>query len=224
MEHIFILDTSQLKDEDLFRRQFRHMPLERQQKITRHKQENDRLRSLGAGIVLHVILRQYGLDSASVKFEYGANGKACVAGRPDIHFNLTHSGNYAAGICGVSPVGIDVETIGKMNERTAKRFFHDREYQYLETAEDPQEKCQRFFRLWVLKESFMKVTGLGMKLPLNAFEIRIQGENIEVVQNVDEKQYYFKEFVLEGSRMAVCGADRPVAAWDPVWIKLDSTL
>lgn len=224
MEHIFILDTSRLRNEDIFRRQFHRMPLERQQKITRHKQENDRLRSLGAGIVLHVILRQYGLESALVKFEYGANGKACVAGRPDIHFNLTHSGNYAAGVCGVSPVGIDVETIGKMNERTAKRFFHDREYQYLESAEDPQEKCQRFFRLWVLKESFMKVTGLGMKLPLNAFEIRIQGENIEVVQNVDEKQYYFKEFVLEGSRMAVCSADRTPAGWEPVWIKPDSIL
>lgn len=224
MEHIFILDISQLRDEAMFHQQFRRMSLERQQKIMRHKQENDRLRSLGAGIVLDAILSQYGLNSASVKLEYGANGKASVAGRPDIHFNLTHSGNYAAGVCGVSPVGIDVETIGTMNERTAKRFFHDGEYQYLESAEEPREKCERFFRLWVLKECFMKVTGLGMRLPLNAFEIRIQEQNIEVVQNVDDKQYYFKEFVLEGSRMAVCSADRPAAVWEPVWIKLDSTL
>ena len=145
-----------------------------------------------------------------------------MAGRPDIHFNLTHSGCYAAGVCGAAPVGIDIEEIGLMKVKVARRFFHEGEYRYLEQMGDGQQKQEAFFRLWVLKESFMKVTGLGMALPLNAFEIRFQGQDIEVVQELDDIRYYFKEFSLENSRMAVCSAGRPVTGWEPVWICLDT--
>lgn len=220
MEHIFIFDVNQLRNQDLFQAHFKCMPKERQEVVMKYKQEDDRLRSLGAGVVLASILKQYKIDFAQAVLEYGPNGKASVAGRPDIHFNLTHSGNYAAGICGVSPVGIDVEMLGALNERTAKRFFHDGEYRYLMEAEDEEERRLRFFRLWVLKESFMKATGLGMKLPLDDFEISISGQDIRVIQKVDGRQYYFKEFALENSRMAVCSADRPVAVWEPAWINL----
>ncbi len=220
MEHIFILNINQLKDEGTFRYYFNEMSRERQDKITQHKMESDRRRSLGAGIALNAILKQYGLNPRETRLEYGTNGKASVAGRPDIHFNLTHSGDYAAGVCGVSPVGIDIEGIGVMKEKVARRFFHEGEYRYLEQIEDGQQKQEVFFRLWVLKESFMKVTGLGMGLALNAFEIRFQGQEIEVAQDVDDMKYYFKEFSLENSRMAVCSAGRPVKDWEPVWIQL----
>lgn len=222
MEHIFILNINQLKDGDTFRYYFNEMSRERQNKIMQFKMEADRLRSLGAGIALHAILKQYGINPRETCLEYGTNGKASVAGRPDIHFNLTHSGCYAAGVCGAAPVGIDIEEIGLMKVKVARRFFHDGEYRYLEQMEDGQQKQEAFFRLWVLKESFMKVTGLGMALPLNAFEIRFQGQDIEVVQELDDIRYYFKEFSLENSRMAVCSAGRPVTGWEPVWIRLDT--
>ena len=139
MEHIFILNINQLKDEGTFRYYFNEMSRERQDKITQHKMESDRRRSLGAGIALNAILKQYGLNPRETRLEYGTNGKASVAGRPDIHFNLTHSGDYAAGVCGVSPVGIDIEGIGVMKEKVARRFFHEGEYRYLEQIEDGQQ-------------------------------------------------------------------------------------
>lgn len=222
MKHIFIFDIRGLRDESLFREYLSLMPKERQEKVMRCRQDEDRLRSLGAGVVLAEILKQYGLCLSETKLEYGINGKARVSGWPDIHFNLTHSGYYAAGVCGPGPVGIDVETVGKVNERTARRFFHEGEYRYLMEAEDEREKQERFFRLWVLKESFMKVTGLGMRLPLNAFEICLREQDIQVIQEVDDRTYYFKEFALENSRMAVCSADKPVTAWEPAWISARS--
>lgn len=220
MEHIYILDLNQLNNESVYKAYFNQMPEERRKKVTAHHMQADRLRSLGAGIVLNNILKQYGLDPGETRLEYGADGKASVAGRPDIHFNLTHSGNFAAGVCGGSPVGIDVEEIRAMEERIARRFFHKGEYRYLEAIEDEQQKQEAFFRLWVLKESFMKVTGLGMRLPLDAFEIQVHEQHIEVAQTVDDRRYYFKEFVLENSRMAVCSADCTAASWEPVWISL----
>ena len=86
MEHIFILNINQLKDGDTFRYYFNEMSRERQNKIMQFKMEADRLRSLGAGIALHAILKQYGINPRETCLEYGTNGKASVAGRPDIHF------------------------------------------------------------------------------------------------------------------------------------------
>ena len=48
--------------------------------------------------------------------------------------------------------------------------------------------------------SFMKVTGLGMALPLNAFEIAF-GPGYRGGQELDDMRYYFKEFSLENSRI-----------------------
>ena len=80
MEHIFILNINQLKDEGTFRYYFNEMSRERQDKITQHKMESDRRRSLGAGIALNAILKQYGLNPRETRLEYGTNGKASVAG------------------------------------------------------------------------------------------------------------------------------------------------
>lgn len=220
MEHIFIVNINQLKDAALYRKYFMEQAAERQKKINLQKMEDDKRRSLGAGIVLGAILRQYGLVPKETRLKYGLGGKASVAGRPDIQFNLTHSGEFAAGVCGMDPVGIDIEKIGAVREKVAMRFFSEEEYRYMEEMEDGQQRQEAFFRLWVLKESFMKVTGLGMGLPMDSFTIRFVGQDIEVDQSVDRSKYWFKEFAVENSRMAVCSADKSVYSWEPVWISL----
>lgn len=220
MEHIFLLDINRLRDKSVYDAYFEQMSPERQKKITEHKMEEDRLRSLGAGIVLDAILKQYGLCQKEVTLEYVVNGKAVVRGRPEIHFNLSHSGNFAAGACGPCPVGIDIEKERRMNMKTARRFFCESEYSYLESQKDEAAQKNVFFRFWVLKESFMKVTGLGMRLALNEFEIRLKENAAEVIHSVDDRSYYFKEFTVEDSHMAVCSPDPGITDWEPVWLDL----
>ena len=63
-----------------------------------------------------------------------------------------------------------------------------------------------FFRYWTLKESFLKATGLGMKLPMDEFQIRL-GTDIDVIQSVDSRRYTFREYDdLPGCRCALCAA------------------
>lgn len=63
-----------------------------------------------------------------------------------------------------------------------------------------------FFRLWTLKESFVKALGKGILMPFDSFCIDFSGGEISVRQNVTSQQYFFKEYALgDGFKYAVCG-------------------
>ena len=63
-----------------------------------------------------------------------------------------------------------------------------------------------FFRLWTLKESFVKALGKGILMPFDSFCIDFSGGEISVRQNATSQQYFFKEYALcDGFKYAVCG-------------------
>lgn len=92
-------------------------------------------------------------------FEYGEHGKPSLVGRPDIHFSLSHC--REAAICVVSdrPVGVDVESVHRYNERLARYTMNDEEMAEILAAESPD---LAFTRLWTQKEALLKCTGEGI--------------------------------------------------------------
>lgn len=138
-------------------------------KVMKYLQANDRKRCLGAGILLARILPLYGEDPE--KIICGPEGKPRAE---NVHFNLSHSGNLVICAVGEEAVGCDIEKIGEEIQGVAKRFFHRNEAEYLQKFQG-QERNEMFFRLWTWKESYIKMTGEGMRLPLQDFEILPEG-------------------------------------------------
>ena len=71
----------------------------------------------------------------------------------------------------------------------------------------PDEKLQgeMFFRIWALKESFIKAVGTGMSLSLNSFEIIIDDRNcVTVNQNYTDSTFRFEEHTAPGYVIAIC--------------------
>ena len=69
-------------------------------------------------------------------------------------------------------VGADVEYIDpEIDLNIAKNYFYNSEYENIMKSPN---KADEFFKYWVLKESYMKYTGLGMNLQLDSFEILIE--------------------------------------------------
>ena len=133
-------------------------------------------------------------------------GKPYFPDFPDVHFNLSHSGERV--MCVISPfeVGCDVEIIKGDRGRLAERFFKPEESAWIKHFETLEKQSEAFYRLWTLKECYMKVTGRGMSLMPDKFALRVdENENISLYHDGDRPEYDFREIDLhDGYRYAYC--------------------
>jgi len=148
----------------------------RMQKADRYRFEADQQRCIGAGLLLHHV---FGISEADI---------ACSdTGKPylrsgSFHFNLSHSGKYAAAVRDELPVGIDIEELDVRHLDLAKEVCTADELDWL--SGDPadwlsgepadcfsRDPAERFFRIWTLKESVMKQCGSGLSLRPKTFSV-----------------------------------------------------
>ena len=217
---IYITDTATLMRRQLFARAYESVTPERRRRIDRFRFPKDRCRSLGAGVLLRRALAEAGVDET--QFVYGDHGKPRLAGEPDIHFNLSHSGDRAMCVIAGYRVGCDVERIGRRSAGVAERFFTPEEYSMIMSSPE-DERNAAFTRLWALKESFLKATGLGLTLPLSAFTVSVGEEGVSVRQDVDSNSYRFFELDPgDGYRYAVCAQNAPELTPEIEWVDLST--
>ncbi len=184
----------------------RYISKERIEKASHFKFEADRKRSLCAGYLLN-----YGLKECFPEVEIPVvtsadeiNGKPYLPEYPQIYFNLSHAGDYAVCAIDTEPIGIDIEQCKKDGTKIAKRFFTETEYRDILSIVDEEERRYCFCRYWVLKESFIKATGYGLKLPMHDFSVCI-GEPITFHHQINTQAYYAKTYdITKGYCMAVC--------------------
>lgn len=97
-----------------------------------------------------------------LRYGYGAHGKPYLPDYPQYHFNLSHSGAYAAIAFGGCEVGIDIQKRRPVKDRLAKKVLTKAEYAYYTSLVDIREREDWFFRCWCRKESRSKLTGEGL--------------------------------------------------------------
>ena len=216
MIYTYFIDVTQLDNETLFRDKLNLLSPYRQQKIALLKHEKDKYRSLGAGIALDHALETYGLREKSIEYEFGEWGKPTLKYHPNIHFSLSHSGDYAICSIGDKAMGNDIELIKQGRLKVADRFFAKEELDWMYAVQDEEEVTQRMFRIWTMKESFLKATGKGISLPLGDFAVVVDEEKqkIRVKHTFNAKYYHMKEYSeIPGYRVAVCCEESRDAAY-----------
>ena len=168
----------------------------RQEKIDFYRFEKDKKLSAGVYLLLKKLLSEENITNPI--FKTGKYGKSYISNYENIHFNLSHSGKIV--LCAISDrnVGADVEYIdSEIDLDIAKNYFFNREYETIMKSDNPSEE---FFNYWVLKESYMKYTGLGMNLDLDSFEIIIENE---IKLKNDEENLKFKLFDIENYKIGI---------------------
>lgn len=163
-----------LLEEDTFLHHLGKIEEERRKKLQQMKEQKSINRSLAAGCLLHdALCKRLGVslgDDQPFEIGYGEEGKPYLKGEPDIYFNLSHSGEYVSCAVADVPVGVDIQKKVKVRSGIAKRFFTDADNQKLSACGEA-EREDLFFRMWSIKESFIKLTGKGMRQGIDSFEI-----------------------------------------------------
>jgi 4'-phosphopantetheinyl transferase len=137
------------------------------------KIESGKRLSAGAGLLLMTALADRMTASfrelGSLRFTLGENGKPYLTDYPQVHFNLSHSGNRV--MCAVSAhaCGCDVEQISHKKKQIDMviRCLAESEQRLAAVS------AVHFYRIWTLKESILKLSGEGIVIPLNSFEVSL---------------------------------------------------
>jgi len=176
---------------------------ERQRKIKNITNTQNRKLAISAGLLLNYGLAKQNIVSKDLIITYNSHGKPYFRDNP-IHFNLSHSGQYV--LCAISDieVGADIQKMTThYNLNIAKRFFHLDEYNYL--ANLPHDKQHgMFFRLWALKESYVKNLGTGLANTLNSFSIKTDSPSVCLSANNKKSSYSFYEYKINNYYIAIC--------------------
>lgn len=127
-------------------------------------------------------------DIEILRAEHGKPYFKTVGDGLPLNFNISHQGNYAvlAGEVGDVAVGIDIMTVDyksgdRLTEflRLMKKQFSIEEWNILKKPEySEQEVCRMFYRLWCLKESYLKATGMGLTESLKDVSFVIKEEKL----------------------------------------------
>lgn len=216
---IYIARTDCLENKDLFQKLFARMPIERQKKITDCSHAKDQYRSLGAGVLLEYGLNMQGLtmmekgEYRQIELSVGEQGKPYIRDRT-LAFNLSHSGDFVAAVFAKEQAGIDIEQYRTGKQKLAKRFFMEKEYEYLMSHQEERRQNEIFTELWTRKESYIKAAGAGMKIPMNSFCV------LEDEMNEPET-FYFHTWNRCGEYVvSVCTRQKETA--EPQMLRLDN--
>lgn len=201
MTQIYYMITDALKTTGAFDTLCDSLSARRREKIARTRLDADKRLLLGAGLLLDRALRPFGLREQDAEIILREHGKPYLAGRDDLFFSLSHSGNVA--LCAVSDheLGADVQAHRDVREELLRRICTESEYAALASC-TPAEKKKLFLRLWTAKESYLKYLGTGLTRDPSRLTILQNGVPVPPEQGL-----WLHEYELVACQICVCCRD-----------------
>ena len=184
--YVYYMDNSVLNDDGLFEICLGQISEFRREKVKRFKKRKSMNQSLGASILLYYGLQKYGLCEKNMKYRNGENGKPYFASESNEngsipYFSISHSGDISLAAFSNVEIGCDVERIAEYKSGIPERFFCADEQEYIRTgtvaavreAGDAITNTvpERFYSIWTRKESYLKLTGDGLRRKLSSFSV-----------------------------------------------------
>ncbi len=202
MTKIYMLNTEPLNEPGLFSSKLKSLSVFRQEKAMSFRNKNDRVLSLGAGLLIEHGLKRLGLNEKDMRYGMSEYGKPYFMDYPEIKFSVSHCRDMA--VCAFSElsVGCDAEIVRIPDFNVAEKFFSEAEKEYVFDHSDETERARAFFKIWTLKESFVKAVGCGLSMPFKEFSV--EPDKLSLTCRHKTKKYYFKEYDFGGYITACC--------------------
>ena len=167
------------------------------QKANRLKNEPQRIYIISRIFLRLLLSHHFNYPPQRWRFKSLEKGKP-ILDMPELdeplYFNISHCNRYCAIILSQkSPVGIDTEKINRdfPIDTILPRLSSD-ERSHISSC-NPQEKHVDFFRIWTLKEAFLKLIGQGLYYPLNKFSIGLDPILLSLCEESQNQLLYLEE-------------------------------
>lgn len=179
MLQIYLMKTDDFLENDKFLQGCSLVDGVRLQKIQSCKQTEDKVRSLCCGLLLQYAMKKQigGKMPLDLQYRSGEHGKPYFADYPQLHFNLSHSGEYVVLAFANQEVGIDIQQKRPIKEALVKKVLSGWEYIQYKRLTDG-DACNWFFRCWCAKESYSKLNGIGLRQELAEISYKPEAERI----------------------------------------------
>lgn len=210
MNKVYFIDVKNLKEKFSYEEIYSKVSSYRKNKVDKFMFEKDKWLSLAVEYLLMQALEEMNVDYSKIEIDFIENGKPVLKNwrkalnnddasiknsEKELYFNLSHSGKMAMCVIADLEVGCDIQKISdkEIVLDIAERFFHPMEIQMIKDAKEDNKK-QLFYRIWTLKESFMKATGKGFEKPLKDFRIAFkEGIPVVYINDVLQENFIFEE-------------------------------
>lgn len=195
---LYILSINEFNNEKSREHYVDLIDAERRERIEKIKSENDKLRSLAAGVLINHMREDAQISSP---ISYGEHGKPYVTDN-SLYFNLSHSGDYVAIAYGDNEVGIDIQKKRKITEALAARILTPSELGNVNTTDQDLMGLT-----WSIKEAYIKMIGVGLSFDMRNCEIK---DDRVLCLTGSYPDAYFKSFTIMGGDipyyLTVCSA------------------
>jgi 4'-phosphopantetheinyl transferase len=176
---------------DLYKSEYDQLTLsvaeEKRSRIKKYHFYIDAQRTLlGDVLTRYAICKEFNLSNLELSFTVNEYGKPYLLSFPYVEYNISHAGQFVVCVLNDNgPIGIDIEVVKNSNLELAKRFYTEGEYRYI-LNQLPETQSEYFFQLWTMKESYIKMIGKGLSIPLNSFN---------VLEKASVRNAYFSQFI-----------------------------
>lgn len=146
-------------------------------KNERYRHEKDRQLHLMARWMCRTVLSRYVPEIMPLQWQFQPN----IHGKPEVigpkkmdgrlYFNITHTeGVVVMAVSQNGQVGVDVERVGRPMDYLgmSRRFFAEIEAEAVRNSSET-ERSELFYRIWTLKEAYVKAIGKGLAHALDSF-------------------------------------------------------
>jgi len=134
------------------------------------------------------------------KYIFNINGKPSLESG-EYGFSISYTNNYVyIAIVRNNVVGIDAEQIGNINLNVSEEFMSEVE---LRKLHDAPNKYEYFYKIWTLKESYIKLVGKGIDDSITDIEfIEDKNGRFSLHKNAEQK-IYFSNFTSKDCILSV---------------------
>lgn len=170
------------------------------------------------------------IDYGELKFSRNEKGRPMVDNfdKFNISFNVSHQGDYTvlAGELHNMHLGIDIVKLEYTGGKPLHEFFRimtqnfsTHEWKQIYSSTDEKEQLSTFYRLWSLKESYVKAIGVGITVRLDEISFKLSSPLSKACYVNDTKlflrgqeltDWYFREILLDAQHCVAMATNKNV--------------